>query len=312
VALFGILLDKCHFQRSDGRKLGSAAAFLYRGSSFESGAMLMSAILSPISRFLGGWIIAIAAVAITLLMDRAAEAVPLTIVDPIYEADQSPAPPHASAGSTAHIFENSITLANAAYFQAAWDEWNFRNAVDYQWTLVDGGSLADLGLTVTTFDAASDHNDNHNPDTGAGGVEILVSIDYSGADRNQLIWSQGLYVNYKLNYGGAYIVVPYYDMDYKQDPNASQPPAYPYQYPDQHFYDFPAGPFDNAFFEADAFLSKVNYTTRTLTIYDGVEYGFFLHVEPVPEPAAWMLMSIGLALGAIVVHRRHHNSPSTI
>lgn len=271
----------------------------------------MSRILSTTSRFLRSWTVSVVAAAATLLSDCAAQAVPLTINDPIYEADQIPAPPHVSAGSTAHIFENSITLANAAYYQAAWDAWNATQPANAQWTLVDGGALANLGLTVTTFDAFSSHTDGHFQDIGAakgiGGVEISISIDYSGADRNQLIWSQGLYDNYNPLIPN-YIDAPHYKMDISTDQDVSQPPAYPFQSPDQSFYDFPLGPFDSAFFDADAFLSKANYTTRTLTVYDGVEYGFFLHVEAVPEPAAWVLMSIGFSLEMILVQRRRHYS----
>jgi hypothetical protein len=34
------------------------------------------------------------------------------------------------------------------------------------------------------------------------------------------------------------------------------------------------------------FLSKVNYATRTLTVYEGVEYGFFVYVVDVPSRPA--------------------------
>jgi hypothetical protein len=243
------------------------------------------------------WLLAIAA-AINLSTSPSADAIPLTIVDPIYVASETPAPPHAEAGVEAHIFENSITLATAAYFQAAWDAWNNAQPVGSEWTLVDGGTLADLGLTVSIFDAASFHGSGH-----VGGVEIQVDVDYDGADRDDLVWSQGLYDNYTLGPGGG-IVPPFYEMDVSTAPGTWTPPVYPFQYNDEHFYDFPKAPYESGFFEADAFLSKVNYTTRTLTIYDGVEYGFYLYAVEVPEPAAWTLMLISMAVVTFLAHRR--------
>lgn len=245
------------------------------------------------------WLLAIAA-AITLYTSPTADAIPLTIVDPIYVASEIPAPPHTEAGVVAHIFENSITLASAAYFQAAWDAWSGAQPVGSEWTLVDGGTLAGLGLTVSIFDAASFHGAGH-----VGGVEIQVDIDYNGADRNDLVWSQGLYDNYTLGPGGG-IVPPFYEMDVSTAPGTWTPPAYPYQYNDEHFYDFPKAPYESGFFEADAFLSKVNYTTRTLTIYDGVEYGFYLYA--VPEPQAWSLMLVSVAVMAFLGHRQRERA----
>jgi hypothetical protein len=227
------------------------------------------------------------------------EAIPLTIVDPIYVDSDSPAPPHLEAGVEAHIFENSITLASAAYFQAAWDAWNGTQPANAQWTLVDGGTLANLGLTVSVFDAESFHGSGH-----VGGVEIVVEIDYNGADRDDLVWSQGLYDNYTLGPGGG-IVPPFYEMDVSTNPAHWQPPAYPFQYEDEHFYDFPKAPFETGFFEADAFLSKVDYNARTLTIFDGVEYGFYVYAIDVPEPSTWLLMVTAMGFLAVLVQRSH-------
>ncbi|MEX2113086.1 MAG: PEPxxWA-CTERM sorting domain-containing protein [Pirellulales bacterium] len=239
------------------------------------------------------------AATVVFLAASVARAIPLTIVDPIYVASQSPAPPHAEAGSVAHIFENSITLATAAYYQAAWNAWNDAQPAEAKWTLVDGGTLTDLALTVSIFDAYSNHTSH-----GVGGLEIQVDIDYDGADRDELVWSQGLYDNYLLD---GSIIAPFYEMDVSTAPGVWTPPVYPFQYEDERFYDFPKGPFDGAFFEADAFLSKVNYTTRTLTIFDGVEYGFYLYAIEVPEPATWALMLVGLVLVPLAARQRRQS-----
>jgi hypothetical protein len=42
--------------------------------------------------------------------------------------------------------------------------------------------------------------------------------------------------------------------------------VYPFQYNDERFYDAPRAPFDSGFFEADAFLTKADYTNRVLTV----------------------------------------------
>ena len=70
-------------------------------------------------------------------------------------------------------------------------------------------------------------------------------------------------------------------------------PLYPYQYTDESFYDFPKAPYDDGFFSGWAMLSKVDYATRTLTTYEGVSYGFDLHVQNIPEPSSITLVLLG-------------------
>jgi hypothetical protein len=76
------------------------------------------------------------------------------------------------------------------------------------------------------------------------------------------------------------------------------PPLYPPQYADRRFFDQPTAgwPRPNALFEARAFLSQADYEARQLTIYDGVNYGFALDAEPIPEPAT-VLLTLGGLLG---------------
>ena len=92
-------------------------------------------------------------------------------------------------------------------------------------------------------------------------------------------------------------------------------PIYPFQYASAYngstldgvaltsnfFYDAPQGPWPNATFRAVTLLSTVTYTTnaadqvtgRTLTVYQGVAYGFSLSV---PEPASAALLLPALPL----------------
>jgi hypothetical protein len=223
-----------------------------------------------------------------------AQGATLNISDPVLVASQQPAAPHFEAGSRAHIFENAITLSNAAFFPAAFNAWNDEQPADAKWTLVDGGPLADLTINVTRFEAFSQHRDQHAINPGIGGVEIQISIDYEGADAGMLLWTQGLYTNYLLD---GSIVPAFYEMDVSAGSHGF--PIYPHQNPLKNFSDGPAAPFDNGFFEADAFLCKINSTTRTLTLHDGVEYGFYLYVIDVPEPATWKLLLAAVAVVAL-------------
>ena len=51
------------------------------------------------------------------------------------------------------------------------------------------------------------------------------------------------------------------------------PLAYPFQYATSFFYDKPNRN-ATAIWIGDAYITTANYTTRTLTVYDGVEWGF--------------------------------------
>ena len=63
------------------------------------------------------------------------------------------------------------------------------------------------------------------------------------------------------------------------------------------FYDGPHGEWPDASFEAITLLSTVSTATDTLTVYDGISYGFTLSTlettVATPEFATWVMMSIG-------------------
>lgn len=248
-----------------------------------------------------GWWVGAAVVGF-LCIGQDAKAIGITVTDatPIYVATV----PYCAGGpvmnqnctSTAHLNLTSLTDAQADAgedFRNSFDAWT-ATADGAGWTLAKGGALPGGELKVTIFDAYASYE--------VGGLEISIDWTYAGADKNQFFWTQGLYDNYLLD---GSIVPPFYEMDVvsnaacASDPFKFCPPLYPFQYVDRHFYDFPAAPWPNSFFYAETFLSKVNYTTKVLTIYEGVEYDFQLSAQPTPEPATLLLMLPCLAAYAV-------------
>lgn len=169
-------------------------------------------------------------------------------------------------------------------FQEAFDNWNA--TVNNSWKLASGGALGGY-FDVDTFAAEES--------TGwtAGGVLINVGIrNISGlpsltADES-LVWVQALYVNYDVDSNS--IIDPVFHLDLASSgcnvngPNSWCPPAYPYQYPSGSystglFHDEPSAPYEGlgstqAFFNANTYLAIENTSNHTLTVYDGVCYGF--------------------------------------
>ena len=255
-----------------------------------------------------------------VLLSGPAKAITINLSDPnpTYFATQSPCLPHSACESYAHLSTAAISFIDNVYFDDAFNAWNAGLQAGDNWTLVDGGAI-DATLNVSTFDALSLHGSG-NP--GFGGLVIRAELVYNGADRDDLVWSQGLFLNY--DPPGTNNINAFSTMDDNAfsnlacNPNAAKSttrspgiwcgPVYPYQYTDEHFFDRPMAPYDKGFFEADALLTKVDYTNRVLTVFEGLHYGFNLSVqEPstallVPEPSTGLLMLLGLS--AMTVMRR--------
>ena len=243
---------------------------------------------------LRGWWVGVA-VAVFLVVGRDAGAIGITVNDPICVATidycQSGAITYRNCTSTAHLNLTSLTDDQANEdedFKNSYEAWK-ATADGAGWTIAKGGALPGGDLVVSIFDAYANYP--------VGGLEIQIDWTYTGADKSDFFWAQGLYDNYLLD---GSIVAPFYEMDVVPAADCGGsifcPPLYPFQYTNRSFYDFPKAPWPNSFFYAETFLSKVDYTNKILTIYEGVEYDFILSAEETPEPAT-LLMTLPCLVG---------------
>lgn len=188
-------------------------------------------------------------------------------------------------------------------------------------------ALSGITLTVTNFSAGSYPNvggigigaDGHNITVSVGGLDTI-----SQALIDQLVWIQGLEINYTVGAGADYNTANNYNVPDSATFNdltagctpipagspATVPPSppggnycdpiYPYQYANLQFYDAPMGPWPNGSFRGIALLATLDTATNTITAYGGVSYGFDNSVAP--EPGTWILLLAGAA--AILFARR--------
>jgi hypothetical protein len=215
--------------------------------------------------------------------------------------------------TTAYFDTTSLDAQNdsfpASTFQSAWNAWDASGG-GQGWTLDYAG---DPGGTFNVTTATAQQFSG----VTLGG--LTININLSGLTlptpgvNQQIVWAQGLYVNYTP--GPGTIVPGYYAMDTSTLSSLTCggsifcPPAYPYQYNDDHFYDQPKDYYQapgttQAFFDADAYIALEDFGTKTLTIYDGISYGFQNYVSP--EPSAWVLIGSGF-VAVLLARRRRLN-----
>lgn len=243
-----------------------------------------------------GHIAAASLFATVLLLAPDATAIPITVTDPT--ANYFGIIPNCSKPGTNTVYTNctstgylntsSIAGSNAE-FKKSFDAWNATNSPGEMWTLANGGALPGGEFNVSTFKSGFKN--------GLGGLEIQIDWTYTGADKGDFKWVQGLYDNY-VDGPPPSVVSLRYHMDLWGGAGSCDinnlvrecPPLYPYQYADRFHYDEPIAPFPNSAFDAHALLTKADFTTRTLTAYEGVTWGFVL----TPEPSTAMLLAVGL------------------
>lgn len=227
-------------------------------------------------------------------------------------------------------------------FETAFNAWNNLNndsnntsGTAQGWTLDNGNIQAGSPDNFTlNYSVATAQQFNAGTPTAVGnpvtqgGLTITLSIagtlptdPYAGGDNTALVWAQALNDNYVGNgMGGTSIVTSFDEMDIISAGCTNTPPggigttanpycgpAYPYTYANNQFYDQPFVPYQppgatQAFFDANVYLAWIDYTTSTLTVYDGVSYGFQNYVSP--EPSVWLLSASGLLVIFLIRRRR--------
>ena len=232
----------------------------------------------------------------------------------------------ANASST--FLGSPILGGTPATFTTAFSAWDAANG--NAWKLVNGGTL---NLTISPDVSVGVSSTNN----WVAGLSALFTISGESAFLiPKLVWTQALVVNYSPLTGPLSRPIQTLDtFSFSQDgSNPSFPtscsswsngagsrgatfcgPIYPFQYGtsvaeqrfgrvafgDDPFYDVPQGNWPDASFEAFALLSEVNPATDTLTVYQGIEYGFQLAV---PEAATWAMVELGFAGFGFAVARR--------
>ncbi len=241
--------------------------------------------------------VALAAATLLLHAASSASAATIKISDPAadYSDSKDPDPRATLPGYKASIasYLNSKTAADSStpIFSKAWDAWNA--AQTNKWTLKSGGKL-EGEFNVTKFDTWIDS-------AGKGGVTFRMTFTPKGKDPTAWVWSQGLDDNYDATSppwpGPA--GKQRYEMDVQ---SGATSPAYPFTYPDQRFFDAPGAytiKDSTVFFHAVVLLVGIDSTTRTMTTYEGVSYGWDL--TSVPSPGSLALMGMG---GLLISRRR--------
>lgn len=246
------------------------------------------------------------ALALLLLIAADAAAIPINLTDPnpawwdLAESCGSLSGPGTSdCQVSGHLgardrYDQSAPIlsisGNDAEFEKSFDAWNATNAADQKWTLANGGALPGGVLNVSVFQTS------FNGFADLAGVQIEVHWTYTGVDSTDFFWTQALRDNFQTGTG---IVPAHYEMDVKlqqscQTQGLSElcPPLYPFLLGDRGIADAPMAPAPSGFFEARLMLAKVDFTTRTLTAYEGIHWGFTI----IPEPSSGLLLAGGLTL----------------
>jgi len=192
-------------------------------------------------------------------------------------------------------------------FQSAFNSWNNNLGANDKWSLTTGTLASEAFLTVTLYRAYV--NEGQGCGLFCGGAEIDVSYNNAGStpfpisgkpiQDGQAVWSQSISTNQKRN--PSLPGNPYLD-NAPGTPNADLgAPAYPFQYDGSLFYDKPSRD-ATANWLGDAWISTLDRSSRTLTVYDGLEWGF--NVSPVPEFSTWAMMLFGFAGVGFMAYRR--------
>jgi hypothetical protein len=233
-------------------------------------------------------------------------------------------------------FIGSPTLPGSSMaptFTDAFKAWNDANGG--LWTLQNGGILQGVSIKSVLFGPAA--SQDMGGDFVAGGDLILITLNGSRKKLANLVWTQALFINYTPVLGP--LPAPIVALDtFDLSQNGSNPdfpktcvaassgaspsggafcgPIYPFQYGTMlrnqtfagvpfgvdPFFDAPTGLWPDASDDAIVLLSQVDSQTHTLTVFQGLGYGFVLSV---PEPSTWALFLLALPAMFVLRHNPH-------
>lgn len=141
------------------------------------------------------------------------------------------------------------------------------------WTMQSGLPM-NGEFRITKYDAYNDCN--------PGGAEFDMEYHPAPGDPNPITWCQGIFTNHRRG-GAVGRWASYMDVIRDTDPSTAAPPAYPYQYTDQSFYDKPSRPCPAGGYivwVAEVYATVLDYAAQNMIIYDGVEWGFIYSCYP--------------------------------
>ncbi len=193
-------------------------------------------------------------------------------------------------------------------FASAFDAWDNSLPAGSKWTLDNllgpgnGGPLSDQATITVTTDQAFVQTRTCNGDIQCGGDLFMVDytpgptdppsiVDPANIGAADAVWTQDIFTNQKS--ANSLPGNPYLDNPPGIAGAQLGPPAYPFQSTGSSFFDSPSRD-AYAYWYGVAWLSTVDYTTRDLTLYSGVAWGFT--VVAVPEPSTVALLGVGAAL----------------
>ncbi|MCL5104058.1 MAG: PEP-CTERM sorting domain-containing protein [Armatimonadetes bacterium] len=210
----------------------------------------------------------------------------------IATADPCPQHPGYACYSTALDIQALSAGTNDAFLTA----WNTKLVQEWDptpWSMQFSSESLDIALNIDTYGAFN------RADLNEAGAEIRVTWTPS-SDQTDLKWIQAIYTNI-----GRHGPIQYYLDVYTF--TADKPPVYAYSYSDHHFYDAPyrsCEPDRHEFWNAYLYLARVNYSSKTATIYEGLSWGYMIDCQPVPEPATVLALCIGL-IALMLCHFRY-------
>jgi hypothetical protein len=178
-------------------------------------------------------------------------------------------------------------------FMSTFGIWNNAQKTGVTWTIVNGGALADLTLTVDPFMACATATACGTPISagGIGDITVIPTMQagYKGPPLAQLVWAQAVYANFGPGGGGQSNNLDVYSISKGGSLDGCKalpaPPAnsnnqtvnipgvnpilgrycdpiYFYQFDNKRLVDSPTGVWPDASFRAIALLATVSETTK--------------------------------------------------